>query len=117
MSDPQEKRRYPRARIRLPVVVDTAKGFITGETVDIGVGGAFISCLEALEPNQIFNLAMVGLPLLDCRLVVTAQVVWSNIQRPDDELGPHSMGIQFIRISNEDRKYISAVVSAYLAGE
>ena len=117
MSDLQEKRRYPRARIRLPVVVDTAKVFTTGETVDIGVGGAFISCREPLEPNQIFYLAMVGVPLLDCRVVATALVVWSNIQRSDDELGPRSMGIRFIRISDEDRKYISAAVSAFLAAE
>ena len=117
MSAPRERRQCPRAKIKLPVAMDTAQELITGETIDIGVNGAFITCAEPLKLKQIFNLAIIDVPLLDCRLVATAKVVWSNIHSPDDEVVARGMGVQFIRISSEDRKYISAAVSGYLAAE
>ncbi len=97
--------------------MDTPQQLLTGETVNIGVNGAFISCPEPLKQNQIFNLAIIDVPLLDCRLVATAKVVWSIIHSHDEGLTICGMGVQFIRISSEDLKCISAAVSGYLEAE
>ena len=114
ISSPEEKRRYPRAQIRLPVVLDTPQQLLTGETINIGADGVFISCEDPLKENQIFNLAMVDVPLLNCLLVATARVIWPNIPPPTAGLLPKGMGVQFIRISEEDRKYLSIAVSEQL---
>ena len=37
------KRQYPRIEIALPVIIETAKGFLEGRVTNISVGGAFIS--------------------------------------------------------------------------
>jgi hypothetical protein len=114
ISSPEEKRRYPRAQIRLPVVLDTPQQLLTGETTNIGADGVFISCEDPLKENEIFNLAMVDVPLLNCLLVATARVIWPNIPPPRAGLLPKGMGVQFIRISEEDRKYLSIAVSEQL---
>lgn len=113
----KEKRRNPRAKIKLSAVIDTAKQLITGETANIGVDGAFISCSQPLEPRQIFNIAIIDVPLLDCRLVATAEVVWSNIDSTVEDSSSRGMGVQFIRVSSEDRKWVSAAVLSYLSTE
>jgi len=117
ISSPEEKRNHPRAQIRLPVVLDTPQQLMTGETINIGVDGVFISCKEPLKNNQIFNLAIIDVPLLHCRLVPTARVIWSNVHPPTVGFLPKGMGVQFIRISEEDRKYLSVAVSGHLSFE
>jgi len=114
ISFPEEKRRYPRAQIRLPVVFDTAQQLLTGETINIGADGVFISCKDPLRENQIFNLAIIDVPLLNCRLVATARVIWSNVHPPTVGFLPKGMGVQFIRISEEEQKYLSVAVSEHL---
>jgi hypothetical protein len=114
ISPPEEKRRCPRAQIRLPVVLDTPQQLLTGETINIGADGVFISCKDPLKEKQIFNLAMIDVPLLNCRLVATAKVIWSNVHPHTVGFLPMGMGVQFIRISEKDRKYLSVAVSEYL---
>jgi len=36
-----------------------------------------------------------------------AEVVWSNRWGPDDEISPRGMGVRFVRISSEARKFIA----------
>ena len=38
---------------------------------------------------------------------VKAEVVWSNIYGPDDEINPRGMGVRFLNISSDDRKFIA----------
>ena len=117
ISSPEEKRNHPRAQITLPIVLDAPQQLMTGETVNISVDGVFISCKEPLKKKQIFNLAIIDVPLLHCRLVATARVIWSNVHPPTVGILPRGMGVQFIRISEEDRQYLSVAVSEHLRFE
>ena len=40
-------------------------------------------------------------------LHVKAEVVWSNKYGPDDEISPRGMGVRFLKISSQDRKFIA----------
>jgi hypothetical protein len=97
--------------------LDTPQQLLTGETINIGADGVFISCKEPLKNNQIFNLAIIDVPLLHCRLVATARVIWSNVHPPTVGSLPKGMGVQFIRISEEDQKYLAVAVSEHLSIE
>jgi hypothetical protein len=44
-------------------------------------------------------------------LHVKAEVVWSNIYGPDDEINPRGMGVRFLKISSQDRKFIATEVN------
>jgi hypothetical protein len=40
-------------------------------------------------------------------LKASAEVVWSNIYGPDDEISPRGMGVRFIKMPSETRKFIA----------
>jgi hypothetical protein len=45
------------------------------------------------------------------RLMVNAEVVWSNIYGRDDDITPRGMGVRFLNLTNEDQEFIAKVVA------
>ncbi len=101
-----EKRAYPRAKIKWPVVIKTDKGQMEGVTLNISPDGVFISCRKPLKLNEVFDLA-IKIPKSKHSIKARAEVVWSNIYGPDDEISPRGMGVRFVRISSEARTFIA----------
>jgi hypothetical protein len=54
----------------------------------------------------VFELA-ISVPNSKAVLKASAEVVWSNIYGPDDEISPRGMGVRFTRIASEARKFIA----------
>jgi len=102
----QERRAYPRAKIKLPVTVKTDKGTMDGVTSDVTPDGVFIHCQKPLRLNVVFEMA-INIPNSEHSITATAEVVWSNRWGPDDEITPRGMGVIFVEISNEARKFIA----------
>jgi len=102
-------RRYPKAKIKWLVSIMTQKGRIEGITLDVSPSGVFISCATPLRLNQVFDL-ILEVPELKRPVKAKAEVVWSNIYGPDDEISPRGMGTRFVDIASEDRKFIAKVV-------
>ena len=94
MSTPQERRRYPRAEVRWPVAIQGTLGLMDGEAKDVSFGGAFFHCRNPLKLNEVFGI-FINVPELSRPLKTTAEVVWSNVSGPDDEINPHGMGVKF----------------------
>lgn len=88
-----DKRLYRRSRVEWPVTVVTSKGTMEGETRDVSTLGAFISCHEPLQPKESLLLS-VELPT-GSPLQVFAEVIWSTISSPENQGGPHGMGVRF----------------------
>jgi uncharacterized protein (TIGR02266 family) len=101
-----EKRAYPRAGIKLPVLVKTNKGSTKGVTLNVTPNGVFIRCQKPLRLNEIVEIA-IHIPNSKRVLAAKTEVVWSNIYGPDDEITPRGMGVRFLQISSEDRKFIA----------
>ena len=57
MSDPKERRYYPRTKVKLPVVKMVGNDLVDGEIEDLSLGGAFIRC--SAMPNGEDNFHMV----------------------------------------------------------
>jgi Tfp pilus assembly protein PilZ len=83
-----------------------------GVTKDISGGGAYVCCAKPLRLNEVFDMVITA---PDKSLKVMAEVVWSNIYGPDDEINPRGMGVVFLEISDEDRSTISKAVNQHLA--
>jgi Tfp pilus assembly protein PilZ len=107
----EEKRQHARAEIKWPVKVGTAQGLVDAETRDISVGGAFISCPEPLPLGHNFPLTISAPDHEPQR--VTAEVVWSNSNVPDDKILNRGMGVRFIQISDEARQFLNEAISAH----
>ena len=102
----QERRDYPRAKIKWPVKVETDKGTMDGVTSDVTPNGVFIHCQKPLRLNVVFEMA-IDIPNSEHSITAKAEVVWSNRWGPDDEISPRGMGVRFVKISSEARKFIA----------
>lgn len=98
----------PRANLRWQVNAVTPKGPLEGVTKAISTRGAYVCCARPLRLNEVFHMS-INAPEKSLR--VKAEVVWSNKYGPDDEINPRGMGVRFLKISSQDRKFIAREVS------
>ncbi|MCG6945162.1 MAG: PilZ domain-containing protein [Deltaproteobacteria bacterium] len=101
-----DQRAYPRAKLKWPVKIKTDEGVMEGVTLNITPDGCFIGCRKPLRLNVVFDMA-IQVPKSKIVLKAQAEVVWSNIYGPDDEISPRGMGVRFIKIPSEARKFIA----------
>ena len=109
----QERRVYPRAKIKWPVKLETDKGAMNGVTSDVTPNGVFIHCQKPLSLNAVFEMA-IDIPNSEHSIKAKAEVVWSNRWGPDDEISPRGMGVRFVNISSEARKFIARAAMNHL---
>ncbi|MGB6280864.1 MAG: PilZ domain-containing protein [Syntrophobacteria bacterium] len=102
----QERRIYPRAKMKWPVIVKTDEGSMDGVTSDVTPNGVFIHCQKPLRLNMVFEMS-ISIPNSEHSITAKAEVVWSNRWGPDDEISPRGMGVRFVKISSEARKFIA----------
>ena len=113
MSD-KERRGDLRAKLKWRVLAKEKGAVIDGITKDISTSGAYVCCARPLRLNKVFNM-VIEAP--NKRLKAKAEVVWSNIYGPDDEINPRGMGVRFLKISSEDRKEIAKEILHHLEPE
>jgi uncharacterized protein (TIGR02266 family) len=106
----KERRKHLRAKVNWPVDVKAGQTSINGETLNISPSGVFIRCENPLKLNQVLQLT-IRVPEIDKTLTATAEVVWSNIYGPDDEVTPRGMGVQFIRLDSGSREFLQALIT------
>ena len=107
----EENRVYPRARLKWMVSFKVDGKVIEGVTKDISVSGTYVCCAKPLKLNVVLNM-VIKAP--DKSLSVKAEVVWSNIYGPDDDINPRGMRVRFLEISGEDRRVIAKAVMKHL---
>jgi hypothetical protein len=104
--------------------LESNRRIIRGETINISsdaafirceeaLDAAFIRCEEALEPGEVIELA-VSVPFPSSPIRIIAEVVRSETLGSDAEPLSHGTIVQFMIISDEDRKFISSFVSDQL---
>ena len=108
----EEKREYPRVDIAYPVKMETSQGTVEAETINLSLGGAFICCPKPLPLREVFRLT-IDVPDHET-LTVKAEVVWSNINVPDDKIVNRGMGIRLIQITEANRDLLNKVISDHL---
>jgi len=100
--------RIKRVNLKWQVNAVTPKGPLDGVTKNISTRGAYVCCARPLRLNEVFHMS-INAP--EKSLHVKAEVVWSNIYGPDDEINPRGMGVRFLKISSQDRKLIAKEVN------
>jgi uncharacterized protein (TIGR02266 family) len=111
----EERGQRPTVDFTLPVRVKTPSGTIDAEMKNIGLGGAFVCCQKVLPLGEIFVLTIQ--PPKHKRLKLKAEVVWSNINVPEEKIVNRGMGIRFIQITRDDREFLNQLISAHLEKE
>ncbi len=113
------RKKYPKATLKWYVSAHSADRYVDGVTREISPRQAYIRCKKPFRLNEIVDV-VIDAP--ERYLEFKAEVVWSNIYGYDDDITPRGMGVRFLKISEEDQKYISdlieenLVASEYLDG-
>jgi type IV pilus assembly protein PilZ len=113
---PTERRGGGRAAIELNVEYKRLNTFFADYTRNISKGGTFIRTDRPLEQGTefVFALTIRGLPE---PLRLRGRVKW--IVRPGEatESAPAGMGIEFMYVSDEERRHTEAIVEELMANE
>ena len=105
----KDKRRHHRITVSWPVTMLTTQGPIEGEVKDISLGGTFVYCQEHPNANETFRM-VIKTTHAHQFIIANARIARSNIYNPDDANTVPGVGIRFISLSEEDQRFISALV-------
>jgi uncharacterized protein (TIGR02266 family) len=103
----EQKRKHPRANINWRVSMETPDGTIEAEVRNISLGGAFICCEKPLPLGEVFHLTMMD-PNNE-PVTATAEVVWSNVNVPNEKVINRGMGIRFIKMSDRHIQIVEQI--------
>ncbi|MDA3899054.1 MAG: PilZ domain-containing protein [Spirochaetes bacterium] len=101
-----EKRNFERIGKKLRAEVHVDDGMTFSASVDISIGGVFISTPEPLQEGQHVNLAIYVSQ--DETVNVSGNIKWT---RDETEEMPAGMGIQFSDLSEGDKSKIEKIIN------
>jgi uncharacterized protein (TIGR02266 family) len=104
----EQRRKHPRVDIQWRASMETPDGAIEAEITNISLGGAFICCKKPLPIGEVFRLAMMG-PNNE-PVIATAQVVWSNVNVPEEKVVNRGMGVRFIKMSERHIQLVGQIL-------
>jgi hypothetical protein len=110
MSNLNERRYYPRIKVKLPVVRMAGKDLIDAEIEDLSLGGAFIRC--SVMPNGKDNFHMV-ISAQGRLISVTGEVVWKDVQKLNNQTRFRGMGVRFSQLLIGDRQFLRDVIAKH----
>ena len=108
----KDMRRHPRMKVAWPATMEIPHGSIKVRLKDISLGGAFIMSGEALPLNEKFRL-YVEAPDEET-FALNAEVVWSNMNVPEEKVIHRGMGVRFVQNTEAARKRLEKVISRHL---
>ncbi len=110
----QERRQHLRAKVSWPVTIKTEEETLERVTYNISPIGAFICGLSPLELHEVVDMT-ISAP--DLKIAVKSRVVWTSSQVPPEEHMPRGMGVEFVKISDEDQETITSFLSEFSEAE
>jgi len=109
-----ETKSTSRAQVKWPVTMNTDEGSADGVIININNHGAFIRCRKPLKLTATCKLTIESSE----RQIedVLAEVVWTNIYGPDDDLTPTGMGVRFTGLPEEQQKFLRNLIKMIKEG-
>ena len=103
-----ETKSTSRAQVKWPVTMNTDEGSADGVIININNHGAFIRCRKPLRLTETCKLTIESSErqIQD----VVAEVVWTNIYGPDDDLTPRGMGVRFTGLPEAEQKFLRGLI-------
>jgi len=114
MSQPTERREYPRAQAKWAVTLLLADTQIEGVVENCTPKGLFISCDQFPQIEGSFRLVIKipGRPTMNA----AGKVMWSTILDASESGSRLGVGIEFTEISEGDLQYLYETMKEYQDG-
>jgi len=107
-----EIRRHKRVEVSWPALLEKSDQGLKVQLKDISLGGAFVICPEPFGLNDQFKIT-IDIPAHG-PLQLNAEVVWSNVNMPSDQVVNRGMGIRFINNEGNERETLQEAIAAAL---
>jgi hypothetical protein len=103
-----ETKSTSRAQVKWHVTMNSDTGPADGVITNINNNGAFIRCRKPLRLTETCKLTIESSEhqIQD----VLAEVVWTNIYGPDDDLTPRGMGVRFTDLPEQEGKFLRNLI-------
>jgi hypothetical protein len=103
-----ETKSTSRAQVKWPVTMNTDESPADGVITNINNNGAFIRCRKSLRLTETCKLTIESSE----RQIhdVLAEVVWTNIYGPDDDLTPRGMRVRFTGLPEAEQKFLRGLI-------
>ncbi len=105
----EEMRRHFRLEISWPAAVEIRQTSIRARLKDISLGGAFVICQEPVALNEKIRI-YIDAPNQET-FALNAEVVWSNMNVPEDKVIHRGMGIKFVQNTDASRKRLEKAIA------
>jgi CheY-like chemotaxis protein len=112
----QEKRQHRRATVKWPLTVKGPWGTMRGEIRNVSAGGAFLCASNFLKLHEMLAFKLDNISVFERVLSVLARVVRANIYCLDDIAHTYGIAVQFVEISDDDRKTLTDFTAQHSAG-
>jgi CheY-like chemotaxis protein len=112
----QEKRQHRRVNVKWPLTIKGPWGTMQGEIRNISAGGAFLCAGNFLKLHETIAFKLGNIAAADRTLSVLARVVRSNIYCLDDMAHAYGIAVEFVDISDDDRRTLTNYTSQHAAG-
>jgi len=106
----EEKRQHPRMATSWQASIERTGGIDRAQVKDISLGGAFVVCQQPLPAKEKFTIT-IEVPNRG-PLSLNAEVVWSNVNVPEEKIVNRGMGIRFIENTAEVRQQLNVAITA-----
>jgi hypothetical protein len=103
-----------RAEVAWPVFIETYSGIIKAVIRDIDRSGAFIKCSNPCKLGEKFRILIRTTEKR--RLLLNAEVVWSNTGTPEERIITRGMGIRFIKNPDKNLTALKLALEEYNYG-
>ena len=110
MDNRKERRNYPRAKVKLPVVKMAGNGLVNGEIQDLSLGGAFIRCQEMVNTQEKFHMVISAKGRL---MSIIGEVVWEDVNKINNKTRLRGIGVRFRQIFSGDRRFLREVIGSH----
>jgi hypothetical protein len=104
-----------RAEVAWPVFIKTKSGIVRAVIRDINRSGAFIKCDSPCKPGERFRILIKSTEKR--RILLNAEVVWSNIGIPEEKVVTRGMGIRFIKNPDKNLTALKLALDEYTRTE
>ena len=105
-----------KAKLKWPVSIKVNGSSSDGVTLNLSTNQAYIRCAK---PLRLYEVCDVILEVSDTygSIEAEAEVVFSNIYGPDDNISPRGMIVRFLDLSDEDCKVIRKEILQHLQSD
>ncbi len=107
----EQRKNLRRAEVAWPVFIKTGNGIIKAVIRDINRSGAFIKCDSPCKPGERFPILIKSTEKR--RILLNAEVVWSNTGIPEKRVINRGMGIRFIKNPDKNLTALKLALDEY----